>query len=248
MTQSGTGYNWTNTSQWSKVPTAPIVQNSTPNNSINNQTQSFQPTGQVNNNQMNYFNTSQESRKDMISRLYRFILGREPDIAGLNYYLYNTQLSEAQISKEMYESTEHADLVSKAKDIREMVKVTEDATKKMKDMEYNLQSLQVLNDNYKSLLEQKTQIINQMRQQIQPGNEYQITEPNFRQTSKVQSRVDRQNYSENNNSSNNSQEFVNRPEIVQESDGTYMLQDPFEDEYSSRQGCMAWVKSWFKFV
>lgn len=156
MTHSSTGYSWANTVQWSQIPTGPIYQSNNSHSSLPNQTIP-QQTG--------HSQTLQEQRRDMITRLYRSILGREPDIAGLNYYLYNTHITEQQIAREMFESTEHADILAKAKDIREIIKRYEESIKKLAEMEHSLESLKVLNENYKSLLEQKTQIINQLRQQ-----------------------------------------------------------------------------------
>lgn len=54
-------------------------------------------------------------RREMLSKLYRQILGREPDMKGTSYYLYtNHSATEDQIRKEMTESTEHLDLVKNA--------------------------------------------------------------------------------------------------------------------------------------
>lgn len=210
MTATSTGYNWSNASQWSKVP------------SMNNQSQQSNtiPTSNLQNNSYTnqyYAPVSQESRKDMITRLYRTILGREPDMAGLNYYLYNTHISELQIAKDMFESTEHADILMKAKDIREMIKRSDESLKKVSEMQYSLDSLKSLNENYKTLLEQKTQIINQLRAQL--------------------------GIAEEENTSNTN---INQSQIVDPSD-SIVLMDPFEEDYSSRKGCMGWIKNWFKF-
>lgn len=246
MTASGTGYNWTNTSQWSQVPTVPMDQSS-PQPSYN---QSTPQQGFPQNNYQNSFQ-NQESRKDMVSRLYRTILGREADIAGLNYYLYNTQLTEPQIAKEMFESTEHVDLVSKAKDIREMIKKTEETQKKMSEMEFTLQSLQTLNVNYKNLLEQKTQIINQMRSHLSADG-YNIPEISpftpANQAEQTHQPVQSQNVNDNEDQTIYYESPNDYAEVIQETDSNdYLIQDPFDDE-QGKAGCFGWIKSWFKFV
>lgn len=228
MNPSGTNYSWSNTAQWSQVP------NSTPTND-----QYAQPINNTANNYQNTMPQNQvmqaptESRSDMINRLYKSILGREADTAGLNYYLYNTHISELQIARDMFESTEHADVLQKAKDIREMVAKTEESTKRMADMEYTLQSLQTLNENYKNLIDQKTQVINELRAKLNLGNDVQTNEVSHQPV----------HY--------NHQEYQPPFQPYNESNQTpdfNLLNDPFENDYSDRKpGCIGWLRSWFKF-
>jgi hypothetical protein len=135
---NSTGYGWGNTSQWSQLPTTTSQtntqntdkdsQNSTP------QTSSYQST------QFTPMTSSPETRRDMISRLYKSILGREADTAGLNFFLFNSNITESEIAKEMYESTEHQEIISKAKDVREMISKLQEASKKVRDLEMKLQN------------------------------------------------------------------------------------------------------------
>jgi Domain of unknown function (DUF4214) len=223
MNPSTSNYSWSNTTQWSQVGGSPSAQpqggnsSSTTANTPNYSTQSNQITAPI------------EPRTDMITRLYRTILGREPDQAGLNYYLFNTQIPELQIAREMIESTEHNDILAKARDIREMIKKTEEATKGMADMEFTLQSLQNLSESYKNLIDQKTQIINDLRGRLG------ITNENSYDNQEV-------HYSHQSFQSNSNQ---NNPQFSQESD--FLLNDPFANESENRIGCINWIKSWFKF-
>lgn len=227
MNPNATNYSWSNTSQWSQVPNSPVTsdQQSAQTTTANTPQQPAYsaPASPV----------STENRTDMIQRLYKSILGREADTAGLNYYLYNTHIPELQIAREMFESTEHAEVLQKAKDIREMIAKTEDATKKMSDMEYTLQSLQTLNENYKNLIDQKTQAINELRAQLNLGGDIQHSE-----TMHQAVHYDHPEFQA---------PFQQSTNTTQDNFNGFTLDDPFADEYSNRPGCLGWLKSWFKF-
>ncbi len=242
MNPTGTNYSWSNTTQWSQVPSSTqdqIVQNT-------NNIQAPAPSD----NSMN--STSHKPRKDMITRLYRTILGRDPDTAGLNYYLYNTHISELQIARDMFESIEHNEMLMKSKDIREMIRKTEEANKRMNDMEYTLQSLQTLNENYKNLINQKTQSINELRARLGMTNEYEMQEIIPHQSNLHhghQPYIEESSYNQYQAYSDqpvNQQQYSSSIQNAQ--DGDYMmLQDPFAEENSQRQGCLGWLKGWLKF-
>jgi uncharacterized membrane protein YccC len=208
MNPSATNYSWSNTSQWSQVPTNANDQQPDTQNRQNNTV-----------NMQNTYPTTNESRKDTVSRLYNSILGREADQAGLNYYLFNTHITELQIAQEMYESTEHTNILARAKDIREMIRKTDEATKRMANMDYTLQSLQTLNENYKNLIDQKTQIINEFRGKLGMSNESEPQDVHYSHTEP-----------------NNTQ--------VQNLNDDFLLKDPFAND---KPGFFNWVKSWFKF-
>jgi hypothetical protein len=215
-----TGYNWSDTSQWSQIPTGNANQTTQPSNGQN------MPQNTPANNAYQQPQAITEPRKDMIARLYKTILGREADTAGLNYYLYNTYLGEAQIAKEMYESTEHNEMLAKARDIREMVKRTEEAHKKMTDMELTLHSLQALNDSYKNLLDQKSHVINQIKA------EYKIED--FSKFNPNQETAP---------STSHTTESLAAEQTISD----YILEDPFEGESTRRKSIVNWLKGWFEF-
>lgn len=228
MNPNATNYSWSNTSQWSQVPNTPV------NADQQNAQQMPINTAQQTSYSASAAPISTENRTDMIKRLYKSILGREADTAGLNYYLYNTHIPEVQIAREMFESTEHAEILQKAKDIREMIAKTEDATKKMSDMEYTLQSLQTLNENYKNLIDQKTQAINELRAQLNLSSDIQHSET-IHQPIHFDHPEFQPPFQQNSDS------------INQNNFNGFTLEDPFAEEYTNRQGCLGWLKSWFKF-
>lgn len=222
MTPYSTGYSWTDTAQWSQIPAVPTYQSNNVNIPQINRTIPQQTS---------YSQTPQESRKEMITRLYRTILGREPDVAGLNYYLYNTQIPEHQIAREMFESTEHADILEKVKDIRNILRASEESIRKVAELERSLENLKAINENYKILLEQKNQIINQLRQQ------YHIAEvENINVTPQSQNQQNQQDQNQQIQQNQQNQESLE-----------YILADPFEEEHASKKGFISWIKSWFRF-
>lgn len=242
-----TGYSWTNTSQWSQIPTVPADTNnqqassaptnytgSTPSQNFTQPQNSYQS-------QANYGNTQTpptppETRRDMITRLYRRILGREPDNAGLNYYLFNTHIAEQQIARDMYESTEHQDFIKKALDVRDMIKKLEENEAHLKEIEARLINAETLAKNYKLLLEQKTQIINELRahegQQVNENTVVANTQTDI---------VEQQ------------QQPMTAPHVqpqpnVQEIDDGILLTDPFAEDYNHKgKGCLGTIKQWFSF-
>jgi hypothetical protein len=170
MNPYGSNYNWSSTTQWAQPAPAPQY--------------SAQNTGSIQNQPLTPIMQTTESRQDMIKRLYNTILGREPDVSGLNYFLYNTNLTEFDIAREMYESTEHAELLSKAKKIRKFTKENSEIQKQMSDMQYRLSSLEAINENFKALIDQKTQSINELRSRLgmaqeskKPNDEAETQDP-----------------------------------------------------------------------
>lgn len=178
---SGNNYSWNDPTTWSKLGTSQgntrqtHNQQSTTNTTTNSNTyppanqwgrmnqknQNSNVSGtQASNGQHNAgAANSSESRKDMITRLYTRLLGREPDSYGLNYYLYNTKIDELQMTKEMYESEEHADILDKAKDVRTMVMKLDFNLKEVRNLKSRLADLEGINTSYKKLLQEKDKLI-----------------------------------------------------------------------------------------
>ncbi len=94
-------------------------------------------------------NTGGESREEMIKRLYRTILGRDPDANGLNYFLTNTYLTESQIAKMIYESTEHVEILKRAKDVNAMIIKLDSAIRDLTIAQNKVQQLEALLEKYK---------------------------------------------------------------------------------------------------
>lgn len=215
-----TGYNWTNTSQWSQLSNNQHQGGSQTTSPSNNMTQPQTTASPTNYSPQTSYSTpvpNPETRRDMISRLYKSILGREADTAGMNFYLFNSNISEQQIAKEMYESTEHRDLLLKAKDIRQMVLKLEADSQKIRELERKLQSSEELCKNYKNLLDQERQMIAELQgiSQTYPIEDY--------------SQSQAQNY---------------HTEPVDTSHEETYLQDPFADDHKGK-GIFGKIKSLF---
>lgn len=229
---SGTGYSWTNTSQWSQLPTVPVDPNQTQVPAGQQPVSQTQPSGSYSQPNQNYSVTPGypvETRRDMITRLYKRILGREPDNAGLNYYLFNTQIPEMQIAREMYESTEHKDILARSKDVREMVLKLEENNKKLSEIETKLGNAESLVQNYKILIDQKTQIINSLKGKLNEADQESMNMPPQTQDDISQTQ---------------------NPEQMSQSsfEESMVLDDPFADDYKPKgKGCMGSIKKWLSF-
>jgi hypothetical protein len=239
MNQSS-GFTWTNTSQWSQLPTVP-ANTQTDNTAQPQSGQSLPPSSSYTPPQSsNYTPQPQygtqssfnpETRRDMVTRLYKAILGREPDTAGLNYYLFNTSITEGQIAREMYESTEHQEVLTKAKDVRTMILKFEELNHKVGELEIKLQNSESIAKNYKSLLDQKAAIINQLMASNGTGQQSPVTTAPQVQEEPIQL----------------PQESSYSSQLKEEEYGI-VLEDPFaEDSNKSKKGCLGTIKGWFKF-
>lgn len=154
---------WNNIIQWANLGT---------NNQVNRASQTSQINMQNSNKTTN--GTTKESREAMIKRLYRTILGRDPEPNGLNYFL-NNNLTEEQVAKEMYESTEHVDILKTAKDVREVILKYKEATEKIQTLENKLAATENLLQKYKTLLsEYETQ--KNIKDTNEEANSYQMNQ------------------------------------------------------------------------
>jgi hypothetical protein len=225
---STTGYSWTNTSQWSQLPTTNQQTTQSQQTPQADQAQRGQQPGANNQPQQQTFQTP-ETRRDMITRLYRQILGREPDNAGLNYYLFNSNITEPQIAKEMYESTEHQSILARSKDVREMVLKLDNYNKEINELKTKLLNADNLSNSYKALLDQKTQMINTLQQN--GGQNLIQTSENSPAQQPQQQPTQQQQFQQS----------------QQPAEDGLLLDDPFADEGKKGKGCLGWFTSWFKF-
>lgn len=197
-------YGWTNTSKWSNKPGSSTNNNASHNSNINP--------------------TQSENRKDMITRLFRTILGREPDDAALNYYLFNSNISEFDIAKDMYESVEHQEIIKKAIDVIQMIQHTESITNQMNQLQFTLNSQQELIESYKALLSQPKY-----------QTDVQYLDQNDQYQDQASNNYEQQYYDSNDNNIRDNNNY----------ESTMLLEDPFEGD--DHKGFFSRLKSWFKF-
>lgn len=227
----GMGYNWNTTSQWSQLPTVPANNDAGANQSNQNNSQVSANSSQV----------PTENRRDMITRLYKTILGREPDTQGLNYYLFNINISEHQIAKDMYESVDHQDALSKARDIRQMLIKYDEMSQKVSGLELRLQNAESIAENYRLLLEQKTQTI----QQLMSGNaQNEASSVSYQDFSSQQPQT---TYDQTPSS-----DFIQQTTSYTDSQNgepQLILNDPFAEDATTKKGkgCFGMIKKWFSF-
>lgn len=168
-----------------------------PNSSTNYGYSSYTSTTPTNNtnptytnlqsNNANYYNTSttntgSESREEMVKRLYRTILGRDPDPNGLNYFLTNTYLTESQIAKMMYESTEHVEILKRAKDVNAMIIKLDSAIRDLTIAQNKVQQLEVLLEKYKQFFNNQYSKDNTTYDPLLDNSNYSSDEVNAQNT------------------------------------------------------------------
>lgn len=246
-------YSWNSTSQWSQLPTGPMPQQNSSAPALNNipnaqtiNTSNYSNNQPVNNNYQasSIPNSTPETRRDMITRLYKIILGREPDNDGLNYYLYNTQIPEAQIASEMYESTDHQELLQRAQDVREMIKKLEDEKKQSRDLQTKLANAEALIESYKQLIQKQNHLLGQSNidmSQYDASSENYYGDPNqYQEDYYAQNDYNNGYYDSNQQYQNNynQAQYQQNPEDV-------MLDDPFADDEA--KGIKGKLKKWLKF-
>lgn len=85
--------------------------------------------------------TSDGKREQQISDLYRTVLGREPDQAGLQHYL-QSDLSLEQIRKIMTESPEHSQLMQQARQLKQAQRLAQGSLKHLSQGYWQLDQVQ----------------------------------------------------------------------------------------------------------
>lgn len=166
--------------QWKEQPAAPMSFTPPPpapqsgfNSSFNNSFAPSAPMGGMNNfnqpggfNQTGGFNQnmggnfgaapmmSRDERKEMISKHYVKILGREPNQNDLNYFL-NIGIKEDELLKKMVDSQEHADLVKARQEVIEIKEKFQKQQSEVDQFKSLARDQKVIIGNLQSLLAQK---------------------------------------------------------------------------------------------
>ncbi len=208
---------WVSTMQWGQIPTSPSSQAS-----------DFM---QMHNSPHPVNHSYQQSRVELITRLYRTILGRDPDSVGLEYYLRNSFIPEHQIAKDMYESTEHADLLMKAKDVMDMLARLNDITQQLKKLKEENQQLKQINDTLAAMVQSYKSVL---------GSSHPTTSHTMQQ--------DTVSAPQNINVQTNAATIGTSSSKQQQEEQTYIIPDPFAEEENKRNNPIKRaLSSWFKF-
>jgi regulator of replication initiation timing len=225
MNGQNTTNHWIKTLQWGQIPSSPGSQTS-------NLTQIYHSSDPIN-------QDSQKARFELIRRLYRTILGREPDDVGLDYYLRNSFIPEHQIAKDMYESTEHADLLMKAKDVIEMLAKLNDLTQQLKKLQEENQHLKQLNENL-------TLIIQSYKSVLQTS--YSTTPVNSQRISDSETSYPTSQYGEAATNNPTVPTQIHTKKQTQPGQQDYIIPDPFaEGTEKATNPIKRVISSWFHF-
>lgn len=112
---------------------------------------------------------TRDERKDMITKHYIKILGREPNQNDLNYFL-NIGITEDQLIKKMIDSQEHADLVKARQEILKTKKKFNDQQTELIRLRNQTADQQRILDNMQQSINEKNLSLAEMQQKI---TEYQ---------------------------------------------------------------------------
>lgn len=115
---------------------------------------------------------SREERKDMISKQYVKILGREPNQNDLNYFL-NIGIQESDLIKKMVDSQEHADLVKARQEVIQTKEKFNTQQAELLQLRASVNDQQNIIRNLHALIAQKNHAISHMQQQLSMIQAYQ---------------------------------------------------------------------------
>lgn len=116
--------------------------------------------------QSNQPQMSREERKEMIIRLYKKILGREPNQNDLNYFI-NIGITEDKLIKRMIDSQEHLDLVNSKLDFDQNKEIYEKQKIELSRLKAENNDQKTLLHNLSRLLHQKNRHISEMKVKLE---------------------------------------------------------------------------------
>jgi N-acetylmuramoyl-L-alanine amidase len=148
----------------------------------------YSPAGFGNNNMPPMQNQmSREERKEMISKLYKKLLGREPNQNDLNYFL-NIAITEDKLIKRMVDSQEHLDLVNSKIENEKNKEFFEKQKVELSRLKAENNDQKVLLQNLSKLLHQKNRHLSEMQAKV---NKY---EPIGRGPKKIDAEAEKVKY------------------------------------------------------
>ena len=109
---------------------------------------------------------SREERKEMVIRLYKKILGREPNQNDLNYFI-NIGITEDKLIKRMIDSQEHLDLVNSKLDFDQNKEIYEKQKIELSRLKAENNDQKTLLHNLSRLLHQKNRHISEMKVKLE---------------------------------------------------------------------------------
>ncbi|MBN1618859.1 hypothetical protein JW887_06000 [Candidatus Dojkabacteria bacterium] len=106
-----------------------------------------------------------EERVEMIEKVFQEVLSRKPDTRDINYYKYST-LDEDQIKKQLINSTEHKDLLTKGREYEQLKTTADQAQTKSRMLEGKIQDQIEEFRQLNILMQEKNRYIVKLRNDI----------------------------------------------------------------------------------
>lgn len=110
-----------------------------------------------------------EERKEMIKKVYKKVLGKEPSQSDLNYNL-NVAASEDDLTKKLLESKDHEELIKEAAEAKELRTKATKAESDLASIQGRASDLEAMSQSLNQLLDHKNQYITQLQQTIERAN------------------------------------------------------------------------------
>lgn len=112
-------------------------------------------------------NPPKQNKNQIITSLYRSVLGRDPDPNALMYYISQPEINEDVVRKQMLESEEHKKILEEYKGIPSLKKQIEDTKKGDEIEQKKLQDKQAEIDELNKILSHKSAEIHRLTMQLQ---------------------------------------------------------------------------------
>ncbi len=107
------------------------------------------------------------NKNQIITNLYKTVLGRDPDPNALMYYISQTEIDENVIRKQMVESEEHKKILEEYKKITALKKEIENLKKNIELTEKRVDDKQKEIKELDTILSHKSQEISRIREESQ---------------------------------------------------------------------------------
>ena len=90
-------------------------------------------------------------RRESIKKLYQLILGRPADTNGIAYYMVHAEITEERIMHDMFESTEHQEMIKKAREMTNLLQQLNELKTKLNIKERELIEKNAMIQNYEAI-------------------------------------------------------------------------------------------------
>jgi hypothetical protein len=126
-----------------------------------------------------------QNKNQIITSLYKSILGRDPDPNALMYYISQPEIDENAVRKQMVESDEHKQILDEYKNIAGLKKEIEDLKVQVGLKEKGIKDKESEIEELNHILGHKTQEIAKVRSEVEEAKKDVVTSSKFTNTVSV---------------------------------------------------------------